>query len=564
VFAAPFLALLFYAVPATDDYCKATLSYDGIRQPGVWALIWRAYLTWSPRWLTLFLQSSFMPRVDLVGSYGWLLLMVVLVTLASLCCFFAKVLRLPPVQSLLAASVFYAAWLAVLAQPSENFYWLACGTEYQLPLCVMLVLASLLVHSGPSARNTVAIALLSFAVPAQHELAGAFLCAMLLFALIIVLWRRLPAFRWILSFTLAALSFAIVVLCPGISGRAANEHRHLGPSAALLWTLSRTILQHTTQWLFHPVVWIAGISIGLLSWPAGRRLPAKWLALAGLLGMGILLVESSLVELTLGQLPGRVVGLFQFQLWLLLVCVSAAGVSRISRTKYAPALGAAVMLCLVASLFTSPNFRAAVDDLRGPAAAYRRNLSGHLEHPGKSPVNLSGSPNPHLFLNQWISAHPGCWVNRCVANYIGAQQVIGSSFIEPCPSLTDTPVALPEGPEAGSFFAGEVFVGNAVHYLAFPNRVSFGYFTFQPPSTICHVQMGCEYVTRVNGDPQGVKMFDYLSGHWFYTSAMNFPYLYDFTLKVTLYYHPDPDNPGSYTKNPRYFTNMSTKQVFTM
>jgi hypothetical protein len=50
-------------------------------------------------------------------------------------------------------------------------------------------------------------------------------------------------------------------------------------------------------------------------------------------------------------------------------------------------------------------------------------------------------------------------------------------------------------------------------------------------------------------------------GHWWYSSANLFPYLYDFTLSTFIYYFPDP---GHYTNNPRYFSNLTTGKVFTM
>jgi len=38
VFTAPFLVLLFYSLPATDDFCKATLSFNTVPQRDVLAI----------------------------------------------------------------------------------------------------------------------------------------------------------------------------------------------------------------------------------------------------------------------------------------------------------------------------------------------------------------------------------------------------------------------------------------------------------------------------------------------------------------------------------------------
>jgi hypothetical protein len=56
-----------------------------------------------------------------------------------------------------------------------------------------------------------------------------------------------------------------------------------------------------------------------------------------------------------------------------------------------------------------------------------------------------------------------------------------------------------------------------------------------------------------------------MSNHFFYTSpSFPFPYLYDFSLNTVLYYFPDPNRPGHYTTNPRYFYDFATGQIITM
>src|SRR3989442_1235006 len=53
VFATPFLVLLFYSLPATDDFCKATLSFNTVPQHDVLSITWMYYTQWSPRCLVL-------------------------------------------------------------------------------------------------------------------------------------------------------------------------------------------------------------------------------------------------------------------------------------------------------------------------------------------------------------------------------------------------------------------------------------------------------------------------------------------------------------------------------
>jgi hypothetical protein len=113
------------------------------------------------------------------------------------------------------------------------------------------------------------------------------------------------------------------------------------------------------------------------------------------------------------------------------------------------------------------------------------------------------------------------------------------------------------------FFTGEVFLGNGVYSLTFPGTGSlFGYYGYLGNGWIYHFDMGYDYVAPGNG-PE-VYLWDLASGDWWYTNASTFPFLYDFTLKVWLYYIPDTHNPGHYTTKPRYFVNMTTDNTFTM
>jgi uncharacterized repeat protein (TIGR02543 family) len=113
-----------------------------------------------------------------------------------------------------------------------------------------------------------------------------------------------------------------------------------------------------------------------------------------------------------------------------------------------------------------------------------------------------------------------------------------------------------------AFFTGEVSLGSSVEYLQFPDSNVFGYYTFVASSIFYHYDMG--YEAFVPGAASDVYLYDFTSSHWWYTSSTLFPYLYDFTLKTWVYYFPNTTNPGHYTTNPRYFSNLITGQIFTM
>ncbi len=113
-----------------------------------------------------------------------------------------------------------------------------------------------------------------------------------------------------------------------------------------------------------------------------------------------------------------------------------------------------------------------------------------------------------------------------------------------------------------AFFTGAVSLGGSVYYLQFPNGNLFGYYNFLNFPILYHYDLGFEaFVDGGNGD---AYLYDFATGHWFYTSPSLFPTLYDFSLTSWLYYFPDPNNPGHYTTNPRYFSNLVTGDIFTM
>jgi hypothetical protein len=139
------------------------------------------------------------------------------------------------------------------------------------------------------------------------------------------------------------------------------------------------------------------------------------------------------------------------------------------------------------------------------------------------------------------------------------------SFVSNDPSTSDGGIyldAVSVETAYPSFFAGETSLGSGIYYLQFPDGSPFGYYNYPSTSIIYHYDMGFEGF--IPGSASDIYLYDFTSNHWLYTSSMLFPYLYDFTLKTWIYYFPNPADSGHYTANPRYFSNLTTGQVFTM
>jgi hypothetical protein len=117
------------------------------------------------------------------------------------------------------------------------------------------------------------------------------------------------------------------------------------------------------------------------------------------------------------------------------------------------------------------------------------------------------------------------------------------------------------------FFNGEISVGGGFFYLVLQDGNPFGFYSFAQgtantaTATIFHADMGFEYVVPGGGAGAGIYMYDFSSGHWWYTSSTLFPYIYDFTLNSWLYYFPNTSSAGHYTTAPRYFYQFSTSKI---
>ncbi len=279
--AAPVVILLFYATPSSDDFCKATLSFNAVPQSGILNLTWHYYLEWSPRWLTTLLESLVMNKLNMVTWYGCLLLLAMLSNLAALWYFCTAVLGLTRGAALVAAAGFYLAWLFNVASPGETIYWLTGAMEYQLSVSALLVLFSLLQQPRKAPWYYILLAVVSVWIPAEHELAGALVCCLLLAGTLFLLWQRRDARHWIFPLVLASLSFAIVMFAPGMSARLAHNRGHVSNHAPLLWYLKHALLGHGVTWLLCPAILIAALYISLLpkarNFHSDRPVFAGWL-----------------------------------------------------------------------------------------------------------------------------------------------------------------------------------------------------------------------------------------------------------------------------------------------
>ncbi len=120
----------------------------------------------------------------------------------------------------------------------------------------------------------------------------------------------------------------------------------------------------------------------------------------------------------------------------------------------------------------------------------------------------------------------------------------------------DSNIVIGAAPPA-AFFTGEVALSGGVYYLQFSNGNLFGYYNVQFYPILYHYDLGFESFLDAHDANAGAYLYDFASGHWWYTSPSLFPDLYDFTLNTWIYYFAN-------TTNPRYFANLTTQKIFTM
>jgi len=79
----------------------------------------------------------------------------------------------------------------------------------------------------------------------------------------------------------------------------------------------------------------------------------------------------------------------------------------------------------------------------------------------------------------------------------------------------------------------------------------FGYYTYGAYPFVYEYNLGYEYAFPAGN---GVYLYDYTCGHFWYTQSTYFPFLYDFSLETYLYYYGG-------NGNPRYFLDCNTNKV---
>lgn len=243
---------------------------------------------------------------------------------------------------------------------------------------------------------------------------------------------------------MAAPSLAAVLLSPGNALRAARELRHYWDFAhAPYWTAHS--FYYGLTWLSTPAVLAATFAIVVLihRGPQANPLrgrPPRWLGVASLCFMVFILCECTLVEIATGaRLGARAVNWFMFVFWLLFICLVLGGMREVHHVEFSSSTKIGAFVLLAITLFGSSSFRGAVKDLLGPAQAWHQAYVSQLAQRGASVTFLSVTNPPYMAMDQNLTHDPGCWTNRCLANYLGARTVVVTGAAKACPVAVEKP-----------------------------------------------------------------------------------------------------------------------------
>jgi hypothetical protein len=278
-------ALLLYAHPQIDDLARAAR----VREWGIATSIGIEYATWSGRWLGTGISYAVSRFFDLRQHYALALGLIPVVYLLALYGLIRALLTtellapsgggteelaLPRRQSLgFAASLLVLLWVQ-LGTPGEAFYWLTGALENQLGIALPVALVAWLLRMpartglSPSRwTRLVAIAALSVALPAFHELYGSILLlALVAGALLSFAPRDAKRVEWTVAAIACVLGLAIVAVAPGNRVRMEDDPAARSADVVLRlllhqalpllgrWLLAPTLLAATLAFVLHPAV----------------------------------------------------------------------------------------------------------------------------------------------------------------------------------------------------------------------------------------------------------------------------------------------------------------------
>lgn len=444
-----YVAVACFVHPFADDFSYAVAGMHNDLLPR----LWDEYRFWNGRWFSnvLVLRG---PLVLGIGQGLWLYRAVPVVLLAlTWCGAFSLSRAVAPALGrscfALGASLFLLLYLQLMPDLSEGIYWYTGAVSYQLPGVLTLFLLARWMNalggSGDRMPRTVGSSLLAALICGCSELHMVFMI-LLHIALLLVRWRSAGKLDRSLVIVLAVVlvAAAIMVFAPGNAGRGGQfPHKH-DFLRSVGWGALQTA-RFLTTWILSPALLLVSV-LYLLS--------ARWLRdrvplIAQGFGLGpwsaiALIVVPVFIAMVLPYWATGLLGqhrtvnatlLLMLPLWFIALTSIDRHWLRGRRSEKVPMVPqlraiACTLLCVV--VFATANGGRVTSDLRSGRLT---RFDGELRARYAIIEEAKASGRTELVLPELVdrpqslrfndvTADPGHWINRSVAQYFGADSLL--------------------------------------------------------------------------------------------------------------------------------------------
>ena len=267
------VALLRFALPVADDYCRGALDANWLD------FVTEQYLTWTGRWAAMS-ATCWCSRAWICVSWFYPATLAGIYLACALACYgalrtvFAEALGRPYTAML--GAILFAMYWAGMPDPGETVYFLTGAVEYALPFALGVFVVCLLarVRGWGGAAAAGALTLLATGV---HEIAAISLTVIIGVGAATAWRTKSPARdKWVAVLACTLVGTAITVLAPGNGMRIQDDFAGANPHGVGT-ALKVTILQITTYiipWFLDPKLLAA--SVLLVASPWFRRAMPRW------------------------------------------------------------------------------------------------------------------------------------------------------------------------------------------------------------------------------------------------------------------------------------------------
>jgi len=441
--------LLFFAGPAADDFCSATVSTLSTHFVQI-------YMTHAGRWMTVgFLVPFLFHRIELFSTFQHGSLMLALWVGYFIVFFF--LFRVVTGASatwrtgLAAALLIGIVWWCGLPAPAQTIYWASAGLEYGLGFQAAAALfGAIALHGGRSPERGralfgAALAVATFLVTGFHEIIALSVLGLLACMTAVAFFQRLGNRLFMLALTgVALIGTAVSVLAPGNAVRG----QRVGGTVALPDTFYALYL----DWFGRVVPWLTDprllcLSFLVLSSRQFHALQPRWASpvfdrqwwLIPVCALALVAGCLAVPALVLGQPGPARLHNFAYSIFVVgwfLTLFAAGRKVPLHTLPGIKVLRAVVGAIFVAAILFTGNMQDAISAVIGRNNAIRWHAWVHalpqaasrVRQQGGEELVLSGVPaGPKLFVagfQRVPDRDPTNFINRCLAEYLGLSRLV--------------------------------------------------------------------------------------------------------------------------------------------